>query len=152
MDVMTPPDTTGGEPSRVPDEREIAEHLARRGAYTYSRSSGPGGQRRDKVATRVQLLIPAEAADGLPEELSRRVVRGLGLGTAPLVLQSEKERSRERNRAIVLAELARRVQQALAPPPPPRRPTRPSRGSVDRRIASKQRRGATKAAPQTPQP
>jgi len=125
-------------------ERDVAVHLARHGDYSYSRSSGPGGQRRDKVETRVELRIFRASTDGLPERIAERLTRKLQLDDRPLILRSERERSRERNRAIVLDELTDRVQAALAKPPPPRRPTRPSRASITRRKSEKKSRASTK--------
>ncbi|MDH3724483.1 MAG: hypothetical protein OER93_01885, partial [Thermoleophilia bacterium] len=123
---------------------ELADHLASRGTYSYSRASGPGGQRRDHVETRVRLSIGTDATEGLPPALAERVVEVLGLDRAPHRVISATDRSRERNRAAVLDELARRVAPALTPPPPPRRPTRPTRAAKTRRIESKLRRGTTK--------
>ena len=44
---------------------EVVEHLRERARWTASRSSGPGGQRRDKVETRAELTVDAESLEGL---------------------------------------------------------------------------------------
>ena len=124
---------------------EVAGHIATRGNWTYSRSGGPGGQRRDHVATEARLEVTVDALAGLPDHVVRRLVRGLGLTDRPLRLRSGTERLREHNRARVIARLTARVAAALAPAPPSRRPTRPSRSAVERRLAGKRRRSATKA-------
>jgi ribosome-associated protein len=124
---------------------EVAALLAGRGAWSFSRSSGPGGQRRDHAETRAALTLTAEDLEGLPAGLAARLAEGLRLDRRPLRLSSEAERSRERNRAIVLERLERRVADALAPAPPPRRPTRPTRAARERRLADKARRSQVKA-------
>jgi hypothetical protein len=55
-----------------------------------------------------------------------------------------EHRSQLRNREAALERLAGILATALAPPPPARRPTRASRGSVERRLADKRRRAETK--------
>lgn len=124
---------------------EAAAHLAERSAWRWSRSSGPGGQRRDHAETRAELTVTAAALEGLPEAVAVRLEEGLRLGIRPLRLTSQAERSRERNREIVLARLERRVAAALAPAPPDRRPTRPTRAARERRLAAKARRASVKA-------
>ena len=124
---------------------EAAAHLASRAEWRYSRASGPGGQRRDHAETRAELVVRAEALEGLPAPLAERLARGLGLERRPLRLRSETDRSRERNREIVLGRLEARVAAALAPPPPPRRPTAPSRAAKARRLEEKTQRGRVKA-------
>ncbi len=119
---------------------EIAARLAARGTWSYSRASGPGGQRRDHVATQARLEITAADLEGLPAPIADRLHAALGLADRPLRLRSGTERLREHNRTRVIARLEARVRAALAPPPPPRRPTRPSRASVERRLAEKRRR------------
>ncbi|MDX6554173.1 MAG: ribosome-associated protein [Miltoncostaeaceae bacterium] len=129
---------------------ELAAQLAARAEWRFSRSSGPGGQRRDHAETRAELVVRAEDLEGIPEPLADRVARGLGLDRRPLRLRSETERSRERNREIVLGRLEARVAAALAPPPPPRRPTAPTRAAKARRLEEKAQRGAVKAKRQRP--
>jgi ribosome-associated protein len=124
---------------------DVAAHLAARGTWTFSRSGGPGGQRRDHVATEARLEVTTDALEGLPEYLARRLIRGLGLAERPLRLRSGTERLREHNRERVMDRLTARVTGALAPPPPPRRASRPTRAAVERRLAGKRRRSATKA-------
>jgi ribosome-associated protein len=129
---------------------EITAYLAERGTWTYSRAGGPGGQRRDHVATQARLEITSADLQGLPAPIADRLRTALALADRPLRLRAGTERLREHNRARVLARLEARVRGALQPSPPPRRPTRPSRGAVERRLADKRRRGATKAGRQTP--
>jgi ribosome-associated protein len=129
---------------------DAAAHVAERAAWSFSRSSGPGGQRRDHAETRAVLTVRAEDLDGLPADAAERLAAGLGLGRRPLRLSSQAERSRERNREIVVERLERRIADALAPPPAPRRPTRPTRAARERRLADKARRSQVKAARRPP--
>lgn len=132
------------------DEGEVVEHLLDGASWAASRSTGPGGQRRDKVSTRAELTIPEAALDGLPDAVAERLRAGLGLGAEPLRINVQEERMLSRNREIAVDQLRSRVAAALAPPPPPRRPTRPSRAARERRVESKLQRSAVKQARQRP--
>ena len=129
---------------------EVAALLAGRGLWTYSRASGPGGQRRDHAETRAELTIRLEDLEGVPAPLAERLAARLRLDRRPLRLSSQADRSRERNREIVLDAAGRRVAEALAPPAPPRRPTRPTRASARRRLAEKARRASVKEGRRRP--
>jgi ribosome-associated protein len=129
---------------------EVAAHLGARGSWSWSRSSGPGGQRRDHAETRAELTLRRDDLADLPEALAARLGARLGLDRGPLRMTSQSDRSRERNRTIVMARLERRIAAALAPPPPARRPTRPSRRASERRLAAKARRSEVKSARRPP--
>ncbi len=131
---------------------EVAGLLVERGVWTYSRSSGPGGQRRDHTETRAEFTLRPRDLDDLPHPLAARLRDGLELDRHPLRLTSQAERSRERNRDVVIGRLTARVARAMAPPAPPRRPTRPTRGAKERRLADKARRSGVKAARRPPEP
>jgi len=72
------------------------------------------------------------------QRLAARLVDGVVTVTA------SEHRSQLRNRAAAEARLVAQVADAIVPPPRQRRPTRPSRGSQERRIAEKKRRGEIK--------
>jgi ribosome-associated protein len=129
---------------------EVAGHLAARGAWTWSRSSGPGGQRRDHAETRAELTLRARDLGELPHPVAARLRDAWGLARRPLRMTSQAERSRERNREVVMARLAARVAEALAPEPPERRPTRPTRAARERRRADKAHRAGLKAGRRPP--
>ncbi len=130
---------------------EAAAAIAERAAWSYSRASGPGGQRRDHAETRAALTVTADDLEGLPGDVAARLAARLGLDRRPLRLSSQAERSRERNRGIVMERLERRVADALAPAPPPRRPTRPTRAAKERRLADKARRSQVKSGRRPPE-
>jgi ribosome-associated protein len=112
----------------------------------YSRSSGPGGQSVNTTDSRVQLSFDLATSTVLSETQRERALRRLAarLTGTVLTVDSSEERSQFRNRTAARERLAALLREALAPPPPQRRATRPSRGSIDRRLTSKARRGELK--------
>jgi ribosome-associated protein len=118
--------------------------------WRFSRSSGPGGQGVNTADSRVELSwVPASSAalarlaPSLQERVRSRLAGSLVNGA--VVVVASEHRAQLRNREAALERLAARLRQALAPPPPRRRPSRPTRGSVERRLQSKKRRSTTKA-------
>src|SRR5712692_6497798 len=101
------------------DEREVIEHLLKTAQWTASRSSGPGGQHRDKASTRAELTIDQNSLVGLDPQTVARLVEALGLDERPLRITVQDERSLSRNQDIAAERLAELITQALAPPPPP---------------------------------
>uniref|UniRef100_UPI003F69169B alternative ribosome rescue aminoacyl-tRNA hydrolase ArfB n=1 Tax=Paractinoplanes polyasparticus TaxID=2856853 RepID=UPI003F69169B len=115
-------------------------------AWRFSRSSGPGGQGVNTTDSRVELSWDLTGSPTLPTALKERAVDRLGhrLVNGVLTVTASEHRSQLRNREAAAARLAGLVASAIAAPPRVRRATRPSRGSVERRIAEKKRRGETK--------
>lgn len=110
------------------------------------RSSGPGGQNVNKVATQVELRFDLAGTTALPEpvKVRLRALAGRRLDAdGRLIVVSQATRSQERNLADTLDKLAHLIRTALVPPKP-RRPTRPTLGSQIRRVEAKTRRGLTK--------
>ena len=134
----------------TPRVARVAAAIAERATWNFSRSSGPGGQRRDHTETRAELTVRIEDLAGLPERDIVRLVAALHLDVRPLRLTSQAQRSRERNREVVLERLERRVADALAPAPPSQRPTRPTRAAKERRLTAKTHRGQIKSGRRTP--
>jgi ribosome-associated protein len=131
---------------------EVIEHLLKNAEWTASRSSGPGGQHRDKASTRAELTISPESLAGLDETVAARLAEALGLEEKPLRITVQDERSLSRNQEIAVDRLTERVARALTPPAPPRRPTRPSRARRAARLDSKTRRGHVKRLRRPPPP
>ena len=115
-------------------------------AWRFSRSSGPGGQGVNTTDSRVELSWDLAGSPTLPPALKGRALGRLEsrLVHGVLTVVASEHRSQLRNREAAAARLAGLVAGAIAPPPRARRATRPSRGSVERRIAEKKRRGETK--------
>ncbi len=113
-----------------------------------TRSSGPGGQHANTTASRVEASFDVAASEALTEDQKRRIITRAG---ARVTAVAQDERSQARNRELALERLARRLSSALAVRRPRRR-TRPTKGSVDRRLASKARQSERKRNRRRPPP
>ena len=114
--------------------------------WRFVRASGPGGQNVNKVASAAELRIDIDRIVGLSPEAQDRLVRLAGHRLNQenvLVIQAQRFRSQERNRADALERLEALLRQALTRPRP-RRATRPTKGSKERRLKSKTQRSRTK--------
>jgi ribosome-associated protein len=114
--------------------------------WRFSRSSGPGGQSVNTADSRVELSLDLTTTTALGPVQRARVLERLGrrLVDGVLTVAASEHRSQLQNREAALQRMAAILARALAPPPPRRRPTRPTRGSVERRLADKRRRSRTK--------
>ena len=115
-------------------------------ACRFSRSSGPGGQNVNTTDSRVELVFDLAASAALPPALQARALGRLEgkLVEGCVVIAASEHRSQWQNRVAAQRRLVELLQEAIKPPPPPRRATRPTRGSVQRRLAAKKQRGAIK--------
>ncbi|MDK2982404.1 MAG: ribosome-associated protein [Chloroflexota bacterium] len=113
---------------------------------SFVRSSGPGGQNVNKVATAVQLRFDIVHSPSLSEEVKGRLMRLAGARMTDegvLVIEARRYRSQEKNREDARERLAQLVRQALHKPTP-RKATRPGRAARQRRLDSKKKRGELK--------
>lgn len=121
------------------DEDELEEN--------FIRSSGPGGQNVNKVATAVQLRFDAASSPALSERVRLRTIELAGQRATKdgvIVIEANRFRTQELNRADARARLADLLAAAAAPPPKPRKRTRPSKGAVERRLKAKAGRSGVK--------
>jgi ribosome-associated protein len=108
--------------------------------FRTSRSSGPGGQHAQKTETRVEALFDVERSEALSEVQKRRVVARSG---PVLRAIAQDERSQVRNKELALERLVAQLREALRVPRK-RRPTKPSKAAVERRLDEKRRRSRLK--------
>jgi len=121
-------------------------------AWRFSRSSGPGGQSVNTADSRVEVSFDVRRSAALPEPVRERLLTRLSgrLVDGVLTIAASEYRSQLRNRQAARARLADVLTDASTPPPPRRRATRPTRGSQERRLAGKKRRGETKSLRRRP--
>ena len=115
-------------------------------SIAFVRSSGPGGQNVNKVATAAQLRFDVRNSPSLPVEVKQRLVRLAGrrmTADGILVIEARRYREQERNRQDAIARLNHLVELA-SQPPEVRRATRPTASSMRARLEDKRRRGALK--------
>ncbi|MFJ8685379.1 alternative ribosome rescue aminoacyl-tRNA hydrolase ArfB [Micromonospora wenchangensis] len=112
----------------------------------FSRSSGPGGQGVNTTDSRVELSFDVAGTTSLPPALRERVLQRLAgrLVDGVLTIAASEHRAQLANREAARERLVALLREAVAPPPPPRRPTRPSRGAKERRLADKKRQSQRK--------
>ena len=120
------------------DERELT--------LSFVRSSGPGGQNVNKVATAVELRFDAANSPSLPPEVRNRLIRIAGrkaTNEGVLIIEARRFRTQEKNRRDAVERLTELLKKAAAEPAR-RRKTKPTAQSKKKRISGKKRRGQVK--------
>ena len=112
----------------------------------FVRASGPGGQNVNKVSTAAQLRFDTNKI-ALPPEAAQRLARLAGSRMTKdgvIVIQAQRFRTQERNRADAIERLVEMLKEAMVRPPP-RRATKPTFASKQRRLEGKKRRSDVKS-------
>jgi ribosome-associated protein len=125
-------------PTLAIDESEIQQEFVR--------SSGPGGQNVNKVATAVQLRFDVAGSRSLPDDVRRRLLslaRRRVTEKGVLIIDAQRFRTQGANRQDAVERLVDLIRRA-AEKPRVRRRTRPTPASKERRLTTKRRRSETK--------
>jgi ribosome-associated protein len=115
-------------------------------SFSFSRSSGKGGQNVNKVNTKVLALLPLssltlyspEEIEKLKAKLKKKLTK-----TGELMIQVQDDRTQIRNRELAVSRLAALIRTAVKPVKK-RRKTKPSRGAREQRLSSKKKQTAKK--------
>jgi len=113
--------------------------------FQYSRSSGPGGQNVNKTSSKATLRWNVHSRS-LPDDVRERFLRAYGSRVTrdgAVVIHSQKYRDQARNVADCVEKLAEMLR-AVARPKRKRKPTRPGRGAVERRLSEKRHHSRAK--------
>ena len=108
--------------------------------WMFGPSGGPGGQHANRAHTRAEVRFDVEASGSFSQYQRQRIIDRLG---SVVTVSADDERSQLRNRRLALDRLRQKLAGALRVEKP-RRPTRPGRGAVERRLDSKRRQAARK--------
>lgn len=111
-----------------------------------ARGGGPGGQNVNKVSSKVRVRFSIADSPSLPPEVKERLLAKLAskLTTeGELLIAANEYRDQPQNRAAAIERLRRTLAEALFVPKA-RRATKPTRGSVERRIGERKHKSAIK--------
>ena len=109
-------------------------------SWNFGPSGGPGGQHANRSNTRVEATLDLASAQGIEENVREFLVAKLG---SVMKVTVDKHRSQFRNRELALKRIESQLQEALIKEKP-RRPTKPKRSAVERRLKNKRKQSERK--------
>ncbi len=110
-------------------------------SWKFGPAGGPGGQHANRSNTRVEATLDLVSAQGIDESIRELLVAKLG---SVVKVTVDRHRSQFRNRELALKRIESQLQEALIKETP-RRPTKPKRSSVERRLKNKRKQSERKA-------
>ncbi len=114
--------------------------LASEISWKFGPSGGPGGQHANRSNTRVEATLDLASAQGIEENVREVLVAKLG---SVMKVTVDKHRSQFRNRELALSRIESQLQEALIKEKP-RRPTKPKKSAVERRLKNKRKQSERK--------
>jgi ribosome-associated protein len=114
--------------------------------FDFVRSSGPGGQNVNKVASAVQLRFDVNGSPSLPDDVRERLTKIAGnkiTENGILIIEAKRRRSQYQNRQDAISRLAAMIRKA-AEKPRKRHKTKPPAEAKKRRLEMKRRRSEIK--------
>ena len=111
-------------------------------SWIFGPSGGPGGQHANRSNTRVEATLDLASAQGIEENVREVLVAKLG---SVMKVTVDKHRSQFRNRELALSRIESQLQEALIKEKA-RRPTKPKKSAVERRLKNKRRQSERKTS------
>jgi ribosome-associated protein len=130
----------------MPDNDRIIQRVMRELTFDFIRSTGPGGQNVNKVATAVQLRFNVISSPVLSDTTKTRLIHLAGkkmTNLGLLVIEAHRFRTQDKNREDAIDRFSVLISKSLEKPKI-RRKTRPSTASKEKRLVSKKKRSEVK--------